>query len=100
MSTSSNELVRAMETVSAVVEENTAATEQMAASSNEMMQAMANIASVSEENSAAIEEVSASTEEVLAQVEHVSSSAASLTTMAQGLQQIVAQFTLAGNAQE
>ena len=62
-----------------------------------MMQAMENIASVSEQNSASIEEVSASTEEVLAQVEQVSVSAAWLTKMAQGLQQIVAQFSLVRN---
>jgi methyl-accepting chemotaxis protein len=55
-------------------------------------QAIENIASVSEENSAAVEEVSASTEEVSAQVEEVSASAASLMDMAQGLQQLIAQF--------
>jgi methyl-accepting chemotaxis protein len=95
MSASSTELVSAMETVSAIVGNNTSATERMAASSSALTQAVENIASVSEENSAAVEQVSASTEEVLAQVEQVASSAASLMRMAQGLQKIVAQFSLA-----
>ena len=51
--------------VLAVIEENTAATEQMAAGSSEVTQAIENIASVSEENSAAVEGVSASAEEML-----------------------------------
>jgi methyl-accepting chemotaxis protein len=94
VSTAATELVEAVDAVSAVIEENTAATEEMAANSSELTQAVENIASVSEENSAAVEEVSASTEEVLAQVEQVSASAASLTEMAQGLQKVVAQFSL------
>jgi methyl-accepting chemotaxis protein len=83
-----------MDSVSAVVEENTAATEEMAASSTEVTHAIENIASVSEENSAAVEEVSASAEEMSAQVEEVTASAQSLADMAQALQQVVAQFKL------
>ena len=83
-----------MDSVSAVVEENTAATEEMAASSNEVTQAIENIASVSEENSAAIEQVSASAEEMSAQVEEVTASAQSLSEMAHALQEVVAQFKL------
>ena len=88
------ELVEAVDSVSAVIEENTAATEEMAANSSELTQAIENIASVSEENSAAVEEVSASTEEVSAQVEEVSASATTMMEMAEGLQQVVAQFKL------
>jgi methyl-accepting chemotaxis protein len=87
-------LVEAVDAVSAVIEENTAATEEMAANSSELTQAVENIASVSEENSAAVEEVSASTEEVLAQVEQVSASATSLMDLAQDLQRVVSQFKL------
>lgn len=94
VSAAATELVEAVDAVSAVIEENIAATEEMAANSSELTQAVENIASVSEENSAAVEEVSASTEEVLAQVEQVSASATSLMEMAQGLQNVVAQFTL------
>ena len=92
MITFSAELVRDMESVSAVVEENTAVTEEMAAGSNEIIQAIENIASVSEENSAAVEEVSAGTEEMSAQVEEVTASAESLADMARVLQNIVTKF--------
>jgi methyl-accepting chemotaxis protein len=84
-------LVNSVDSVSAVVEENTAATEQMAASSGEVNTAIENIASVSEENSAAIEEVSASAEEMSAQVQEVTASAQSLAEMAHELQAVVAQ---------
>ena len=83
--------------MSAVIEENTAATEEMVANSPSCRQAVENIASVSEENSASVEEVSASTEEVLAQVEQVSSSASSLMEMAKTLQKVVARFSLASD---
>ena len=85
---------RAGETVSAVVEENVAATEQMAANSSEVSQAIENIASVSQENSAAVEEVSASAEEMSAQVEEVSAAAQALNEMARALDAVVAQFKL------
>lgn len=94
MSASANELVSAVDSVSAVVEENTAATEEMAASSTEVTQAIESIASVSEENSAAVEEVSASAEEMSAQVEEVTAAAAELATLAKQLQMIVVQFKL------
>jgi methyl-accepting chemotaxis protein len=94
MSAAAGELAGAMDSVSAVVEENSAATEQMAASSSEVTQAIEGIASVSEENSAAVEEVSAGAEEMSAQTEEVAASAASLTDMAQALEAIVAQFKL------
>lgn len=94
MSVSVNKLGDSMDAVSAVVEENTAATIDMAAGSGEVTLVMATIASVSEENSAAAQEVSASAEEMNAQVENVRASAQSLTEMAQKLQQVVAQFKL------
>ncbi len=92
--TAATELVQAVDSVSAVIEENTAATKEMAGNSSELIQAIENIASVGEENSAAIEEVSASTEEVSDQVQQVSASANSLMDMAKNLQEIVAQFQL------
>jgi methyl-accepting chemotaxis protein len=94
MKISSEALVSAVDSVSAIVEENTASTEQMAANSTEVTQAIESIASVSEENSAAIEQVSASTEEMSAQVEEVTASASSLSDIAKLLQEVVAQFKL------
>jgi methyl-accepting chemotaxis protein len=78
-----------------VVEQNTAATEEMAAGSSEVTQTIENIASISEQNSAAIEEVSAGAEEMTAQVEEVGAAAQTLAEMARQLQQVVALFTLA-----
>jgi len=86
--------------VSAIVEENTASTEQMAANSAEVTTAIENIASVSEENSAAVEEVSASAVEMSKQVEEVTSSAESLAEMAQKLQDIVQTFKLSEKTKE
>lgn len=90
----SNELVIAVDTVSAVVEENYIATREIANRSNEITEAIENIASVSEENTAAVEEVSASTEEMSAQVEEVSASAQALAEMAQDLKEFVSRFQL------
>jgi hypothetical protein len=56
----------AMQSISAVVEENTAATEQMAAQAGSVTGAIQSIAVVSKERSAATEEVSASAEEMSA----------------------------------
>ncbi len=94
MSRSANELVGSVDSVSAVVEQNTASTEEMAASSSEVSQAIENIASVSEENSAAVEEVSASTEEMAAQIQEVNSSAMELAKLAEQLKDVVAQFKI------
>jgi len=88
------ELVKAVNSVSVVIEENTAATEEMTANSNEVSQAIEIIASISEENSAAVEEVSASTEEMSAQVEEVMASAQTLAEMAHGLKAVVNHFQL------
>jgi methyl-accepting chemotaxis protein len=92
ISVSSNELVSSMDTVSAVVVENTAATAQMSASASEVSHSVNMIASVSEETSAAVEEVGASTEEMSAQVQEVSASAQSMAEMAKALQRVVAEF--------
>ena len=94
MKQASEELVSAVDSVSAIVEENTASTEQMAANSSEVSQAIESIASVSEENSAAIEQVSASTEEMSAQVDEVNASAQSLSEMAQNLKETCSIFKL------
>ncbi len=96
MDSSAGELVNAMNTVSAVVEENTAATEEMAANSEEVAGMARDIASISEENSASAEEIAATIEEVNAQVEEVAASVQSLNYMAQTLKGLVARFTLPG----
>lgn len=94
MEESANELVHAINTVSAIVEENSSATEQMANSSNEVTESIENIASISEENSAAVEEVSASAEQMAAQVQEVTASSQELARLAEKLQSVVAQFRI------
>lgn len=91
----SDQLITIMEAVSAVVEENTASTEEMAAGATEISEAIENIASISQENNAAVEEVTASTEEMNAQVQEVGASAHMLNELAGQLQQVVDQFQLA-----
>jgi methyl-accepting chemotaxis protein len=100
MDVSANDLVDAIDIVSAVAEENTAAMEEMGLGAGEVSQAMENIAAISEENSAAAEEVSAAVEEVSAQVEEVTASAQSLGAMAQELQALIAQFRLPSHPAE
>jgi methyl-accepting chemotaxis protein len=94
MQATANELVASMDSVSAIVEENTAATEEMSASSNEVSEAVENIASVAEENSASLEEIGASTEEMSANTEEVSISAAEMAQTAELLRKMVMQFKL------
>jgi len=94
MSQLNNQMVTRLDTVSAVVEETTAATEEMAGGASAVAQAIENIANVGEENSAAVEEVSASAEEMSAQIEEVTAAAHSLAGMARDLQAAVAQFKL------
>jgi methyl-accepting chemotaxis protein len=96
MSGLSDELVSAMDSVSAVVEENTAATEEMAASSREVTGEIESIASVSQENSGAIEQVSAWCSEMSAQVQGVNAAAQSLAALAESLQEVVSRFNLEG----
>ena len=94
ISGTSGGLIKNMDDLVAVADENTAATQVMSQSSQSVSQAVETIASVSEENNAAVEEVSASTEEVNAQVAGVTQAAEALTRMADSLQSLVARFTL------
>lgn len=89
-----NELVGSIDSVSAIIEENSAATEEMATNAGELTQAIENVASVSEENSAAAEEVSASAGEVNLQVAEMASEAAGLYALANQLLEAVARFQL------
>ena len=88
------ELTESVDAVSAVVEENTAATEQMAANSSELTQTIEPMTSVSTESSASVEEASAFTKEVSTQVEQVSASVAYFMETANALQQVVMRFRL------
>jgi methyl-accepting chemotaxis protein len=90
----SSELVSAMDSVSAVVEQNTAATEEMSHGAGEFSLVVEKINRISEENSAAVEQVSASTEEMSAQVQQVNTSATELAEMARRMNESVSRFTI------
>ena len=89
-----SELVEAMDSVSAVVEENTASTEEMSAGAGELNNSVNNIASVSENNSAAAEDVLASTEEMNNQIGEIDESTQLLTGLANDLILAVGKFKL------
>ncbi|MBY6277469.1 methyl-accepting chemotaxis protein, partial [Symbiobacterium thermophilum] len=90
--------VRTFNNVAAMTEENTAASEEMAAGVAEVTNAVNRIARLSEENAAASEEVSASVEELTASAEQVASSAEGLKRTAAELQAQVGRFRLSGAA--
>ena len=89
-----NNAAKSIDEIVSVSEENTAATEEMAASAGEVGQAIDSIASVSEETAASVEEISASAEQVNASIEQIATSAAELANMAEKLTQVVSIFKL------
>ncbi|MCB0166176.1 MAG: HAMP domain-containing protein [Anaerolineae bacterium] len=93
------ELSHTMDSVSAIVEENTASTEEMAATSIVVQEEIEAIAGISRENAAMVEEVGAATEEMNAQAEEVTASAQTLAEMAGQLRDAVAQFKVTATAQ-
>jgi len=90
----STQLVDAMNTVSAVVRQNTAAAQEVAAGSSEMMTVIQSITGTVQDNSTAVQNVTAAVQEVTAQVEEVGASAQHLSHMASLLQESVNRFTL------
>lgn len=94
VSASANDLVRIIESVGTVTEENSAAAQQMASTSEGVSRSVESIAGIAQENSAATEEVSASAEEMGAQVQEMVASAQSLKEMAEQLRAATARFTL------
>jgi methyl-accepting chemotaxis protein len=81
-----------MQGISAVVEENAAATDEMAAQASQVSSAIQGIAAVSEEQNASAEEIAATSHQVGIQVEDISARAADLAATAEGLEQLVARF--------
>ncbi len=92
LKTKNEGVVTAVETVSVVIEENTAVAEQMAANSQQITATMESVAGIAEENSASTEEVSALAEEMSAQTEEAVASAEELSALAEELQAATAQF--------
>jgi len=86
--------VQAADHIAAVVEENTATTEEMAASSVQVQDAVRSIAEVAQETAATAEEVSASVEELSATTEHVATVARELVDVSEQLRKQVEKFKL------
>lgn len=87
-----NELVKVIDNVGNISEQNTSATKQMADRASEVSHSIETVAGIAEENSAATEEVSASAEEMSAQVEEIVASSQTLKDMSSVLEQSVAIF--------
>ena len=80
--------------VSCIVEQNSAATEEMAANRTQLSQAVEKVSVIAEQNRAATVDVSTSAGGLSAQVQQVIASAQSLDDMAKGLQEAVSIFKL------
>ena len=87
-------VVAAIENIASITEENTAATEEMAASSSQVVEAIGKITAVSERSSDMAEKVWEAAQTLQESMKEMSGSAQNLATMAQELQQIIARFTL------
>ncbi|MCE1253042.1 MAG: methyl-accepting chemotaxis protein [Anaerolineae bacterium] len=89
---SSGDLVNAMDRVANIVEKNLTATEQMAASSNELCVAINEVTGISHTNSTLAQTTEATAGTVKNQVEVIKTSAASLTSLASELENLVLTF--------
>ena len=95
MAQMADHLVSAMDRVSAVVEKNLAATEEMTAGSSAIRQSINLIANVSQENNQSAENVEVAVDGMVGEIHAVSASAESLNELAETLQQSIARFKLA-----
>ncbi|MDA8235788.1 MAG: HAMP domain-containing methyl-accepting chemotaxis protein [Clostridia bacterium] len=94
ISASSSGVVKAIDNVAAITEQNTAATEEMAAGSNQARLSIRNVVVISQDNVSTAQEVSASTEEINASSEEIASSAQTLSQVAEELQEMVNRFKI------
>jgi len=86
------DLVKVIDNVGGITEQNTTASEHMTASASQVSKVVETVAGIAEENSAATEEVSASAEEMSAQVEEIVASSQTLKEMADALKNSSAAF--------
>ncbi len=88
------EMVETMETVAAIVEENTAAATEMSSHSNQIKEMVDNIGSVSTESARAVKEVATSGQGMRRVADNLVKSSESLTRMSQSLEEMTAKFKL------
>ncbi len=91
---SAGQLAETMESVSAVVEENTATTEEMNASAQEVTEAVSNIATISHETSATTGEFQSIVLGIANDVQNAVDDANVLDVMAQNLRALVREFRM------
>jgi methyl-accepting chemotaxis protein len=77
------------------VQEVSGAVEEITAATDEIVVSIRNVTQISETTAANTQHVSAASQEQMASVEQIASSASKLSTMAQGLQGLVARFNVA-----
>jgi methyl-accepting chemotaxis protein len=94
MATGARSVTDSMNSISAVVEQNSAATQQMAAQASDVTSRIGSIAAVAEEQSAATQEVMASAEQMGAQVEEMSTQAQGLAATARQLKNLVSRSSV------
>ncbi|MCE1254527.1 MAG: methyl-accepting chemotaxis protein, partial [Anaerolineae bacterium] len=94
MRLAAGELVNSMESVSAVIEQNTAATEEMDASSSEVTRSIETISELSHANSQSIELASSAAQNVSEQVKSMADSIQHLAVMAEELRDSALHFDL------
>ncbi len=94
MTAAAHQLTESMDSVSAVVEENTAATEEMAAGSIEVADALKAVAAVGQENGQAVGEVAQAANDIAGQVDSVAAASTQLAQLAGRMKQVVHQFKL------
>ncbi len=85
MESLSNEMVKAVDQVLNVTDQNKAATEKIRDHSADVTESIENIASVSEQNSASVEEVTAAVSELSTQVNDLNKAAQELSSISHGL---------------
>ncbi len=88
------EVGRAIERVAAVVQENMAATEEMAAGAGQVKETVQTLAGISEENSAAAEEITAAADTTAEEVERVRGMATRFAQLAAELRSLLSSFTV------
>lgn len=85
-------LLEAVASVSAVIEKNRAATEQLGVNAKHTLDLVKNVRVISEKNAASTTEISAATKQVTGRAKEVGQAATVLATMAEEIQGAIAQF--------
>jgi methyl-accepting chemotaxis protein len=94
VSASASDLFKIIESVGHVTEQNTKASREMSSSASIVAKSIDSVAMIAEQTSTSTQEVSATAEEMNAQVEEMVASSESLRSMAEGLLDVVIDFSL------